>query len=83
MYLKYERAVMTRREFVGGAATFAAMSGAFETFADDGNAMLEARKKWFREAQYGMMVFACSSAWVSNTSFCRITRRFLITFTMR
>ena len=47
---------MTRREFVGGAATFAAMSGAFETFADDGNAMLEARKKWFREAQYGMMV---------------------------
>ncbi len=25
MYLKYERAVMTRREFVGGAATFAAM----------------------------------------------------------
>ncbi len=46
---------MTRREFMEGAAVFAAL-GAGKTFADDGNAALEAQKKWFREAQYGMMV---------------------------
>ena len=54
MVVKGDEAV-TRREFMEGAAMLAAL-GAGRTFADDGSAALEASKKWFREAQYGMMV---------------------------
>ncbi len=45
---------MTRKEFIGGAAAFAAM-GVKPVFGAEDNPALAAAKKWFREAQYGMM----------------------------
>lgn len=45
---------MTRREFIGGAAALAATAGVKPVFAGD-SAALAASKKWFKEAQFGMM----------------------------
>jgi len=44
---------MDRREFIGGAAAFAAM-GVRPAFAED-SAALAATKAWFKDAQFGMM----------------------------
>jgi len=44
---------MNRREFIGGAAAFAAL-GTKPAAADDSVA-LAAAKKWFKEARFGMM----------------------------
>jgi len=45
---------MTRKEFIGGAAAFAAM-GAKPVFGEGDTAALAASKRWFKEAKYGMM----------------------------
>ena len=44
---------MTRKEFIGGAAAFAA-AGSFAAEAQE-SPMLVKTKKWFKEAQFGMM----------------------------
>ena len=44
---------MTRKEFMGGAAAFAA-AGSFAAEAQE-SPMLAKTKKWFKEAQCGMM----------------------------
>ena len=44
-----------RRDFISGGAALAAMN-ALPSFGADASARLEATKKWFVEAQYGMMV---------------------------
>ena len=44
---------MTRKEFMGGAAAFAA-AGSFAAEAQE-SPMLAKTKKWFKEAQFGMM----------------------------
>ena len=46
----------TRRNFIAGGASAMALAAAFDLKADTAdNAALAAQKKWFREAQYGMM----------------------------
>ena len=46
---------MTRREFVSGAAAFAATMGVRPVFAEGDSSELAAAKRWFKEAQFGMM----------------------------
>ena len=45
---------MTRREFIGSAAAFTTLASVKPVFATD-SAALAATKKWFKEAQFGMM----------------------------
>ena len=45
---------MTRKGFIGGAAAFAA-AGAFGVDSASDSPRLAATKKWFKEAQFGMM----------------------------
>ena len=45
---------MTRRRFIEGAAAFVA-AGVCPAFADDDTPELAATKRWFKDAQFGMM----------------------------
>ncbi len=44
----------TRRGFIGGIAAFAAVTGVEDVFAND-SAALAATKRWFKDAQFGLM----------------------------